>query len=164
MFAVAVLILVGAQGGGGNRNISAQTAAPAVDLAAMRSVIRQDNDLSTEVNAAIGKGGINTDEDLDRVAALIRNYVAAARQIDINSCPRDFAESYYRHLSAWSDQAEAVSSHPHIPSEDEALIEGFFRGLNGDITGGVIQRQDELNQWLGQVKARDADIHRTWKK
>jgi hypothetical protein len=54
------------------------------------------------------------------------DYVAAARLIDTQACPRDFAQAYDRHLSAWSDEADAVSSHPDVPWAMKFLPEGPF--------------------------------------
>ena len=103
-----------------------------------------------------------TDEDLDHYAAAVKDYVDQARQIKMDSCPRDFAEAYYRHVSAWADEADTLSAHPHIRSEGEAFVEGFFRGLNGDVTGGAIQMHDELQAWATQVKAAEDNVHKTW--
>jgi hypothetical protein len=36
-----------------------------------------------------------------------------------------------------SDEADATLAHPHIPeTQSEAFVDGFFRGLAGDWSGG----------------------------
>jgi hypothetical protein len=129
------------------------------DLAAIEAVRQQNSDLVAAMTAASRELKENGDDDLDKGGALIKSYVAAARQIDTHSCPRDFAESYQRNLSAWSDEADAVLAHPHIPStQGEAFVEGFLRGwLYGDISGG----QDEINEWRRQVRAKHDEVTRT---
>lgn len=87
-----------------------------------------------------------------------------ARQIDTRSCPRDFAEAYYRHTSAWSDEAEAIRSHPHIQSEDEAFANGFVQGLQGDASGGAMEMKAEINEWGRNVSAKESEVSRTWKE
>jgi len=87
------------------------------------------------------------------VAKLIYSYVGDARETSLTDCPRDFAESYYRYVSAWSEAADSVDSHPHIPTEDEAVLEGFFRGLHGDPTGGVIELADTLQAYLARIQS-----------
>jgi hypothetical protein len=149
------------------------TTTPAPDTAipdAIRSVIRQDaqanivaNDGEKTLVAKIKAGGF-TDDDIDAYASSINAYVTNARQIPLNDCPRDFAEAYFRHISAWSSKAVAVGAHPHVPTNDEAAADGFIRGLNGDPTGGSVQMRDEFNAWASKVKTTEAEIHDTWQE
>jgi hypothetical protein len=128
------------------------------DYAAVQAVRQRDTELAAVMNAAIGQLNVGSDGGLDKAGALIKDYVASARQIDTHSCPRDFAESYNRNLAAWSDEADAVLAHPHIPqSQAEAFVDGFFRGLAGDWSGGT----DEVNAWFADLKAKDAEVKRT---
>jgi hypothetical protein len=114
------------------------------------------------MNAVINQTKIKSEDDFDTIAALMRNYVESARKIDTSSCPRDFAEAYYRHLSAWSEEAQAVHGHPHTPTGDAAFVNGFFRGLAGNPSGGALETRNEYLAWAKEVTARDADVHKSW--
>ena len=95
-----------------------------------------------------------TDGKLDTLASHIRTFANDARETPLSSdCPRDFAESYYRYVSSLSELADAIDSHPHIPSDDEAALERFFRGLHGDPTGGVIELADTLTAYVARVRS-----------
>jgi len=131
---------------------------------AIADVMRQDQVLANAMNTAINATKIKTGEDFDRVAALMKSYVDQARQIDTNACPRDFAEAYFRHISAWSDEAQTVKDHPYFPTQGEEFVEGFFRGLAGDFSGEDSDRKQELTTWLMDVKAKDAQVHKSWEE
>lgn len=150
-FLALVIVLGLIAGGNGDSRTS--------DLAAIQAVRQQDSKLVAEMTATIEELKENSDEDLDKAGAVIKDYVVAARRIDTHACPRDFAESYYRSISAWSDEADAILAHPHIPqTQTEAFVNGFFRGwLYGDISGG----QEEVTEWLRQTKAKHAEVNRT---
>jgi hypothetical protein len=150
-FALIIMLgLIIAAGGKGSSQIS--------DVAAIQAVRQQDADLAAAMTSAIHGIKVSGDDDLDRIGGLIKDYVGHARHIDTHSCPRDFAESYYRNISAWSDEADAILAHPHIPqTQTEAFVDGFFRGLAGDITGG----QAEIGEWFRDLKAKDAEVGRT---
>ena len=130
----------------------------------IRAVMTRDRDLSDAMSALINQTKINSEDDFDKIAALMRAYVEQAKKIDTSACPRDFAEAYYRHISAWSDEATAVHAHPHIPTGDESFVEGFYRGLAGDPTGGAGELRDELKAWAREVTARDAEVHKSWEE
>jgi hypothetical protein len=147
---IVVLGLLIAAGSKGTAGIS--------DARAIQAVTRQDAELAGEMNAAIQNVTVNNDDGLDKVGGFIKDYVAAARQIDTRSCPRDFAEAYFRNLAAWADEADQVLAHPHIPqTQTEAFVDGFFRGLAGDVSGGT----EEINAWYGVLKAKNAEVKRT---
>jgi hypothetical protein len=93
-----------------------------------------------------------TDAELDSLAKLIRSYVSQARDTSLTDCPRDFAESYFRYVSAWSEAADLLDSHPHIPSEDELALEEFFRSLHGDPTGGAIGIEGTLKAYIVNMR------------
>jgi hypothetical protein len=92
------------------------------------------------------------------------SYVEQAKHINTRACPRDFAEAYFRNLSAWEDEAQAIRDHPYFPADDEAFAEGFLRGLAGDTSGGAVERSEELKAWIADVKAKDADVHKSWEE
>jgi hypothetical protein len=110
------------------------------------------------MQTAVNGINVQSTDDVDRVATQMRIYISAAQQIDTQSCPRDFAEAYSRYLTAWTDAADTVSAHPYIPTGDDATVYGFLRGLNGDPTGGVVELQDEAQDWFKQVQAKRAAI------
>jgi hypothetical protein len=145
-----MLGLIIAAGGKGGSQIS--------DAAAIQAVRQQDSDFAAAMTSASKGLRVNSDEDLDKAGAIIKDYVTVARRIDTHSCPRDFAESYYRNITAWSDEADAILAHPHIPStQTEAFVDGFFLGLAGDLSGGT----NETNAWFELVKEKDAEVKRT---
>jgi hypothetical protein len=151
-FALIIMLgLIVAAGGKGSSQAS--------DLAAIEAVRQQDADLAAAMTAESKGLKVNSDEDLDKAGELIKNYVTAARRIDTHFCPRDFAESYYRNITAWSDEADAILAHPHIPAtQTEAFVDGFFLGLiTGDVSGGT----NEINAWYDQVKEKEAELKRT---
>ena len=123
------------------------------------AVLKRDKELSEAMVAAVGQTSGTTDERADRAAELMHDYVVEAGQAQMNSCPPDFVEAYHQYLSFWSDEANLLSSHPHIPSEDEAFVNGFFQGLAGDLTTVVVQQQ-EINAWIQRVKAGLNEIQR----
>lgn len=98
------------------------------------------------------------DERLDKKAQLIRDYVAAAEKIDVNSCPAEFANAYRQHLFSWSLLAAMYSSHPHIPSEAESFVRGILQNLTGDSSAAAIQQQD-ITEWAAHVEVaqKEAD-------
>ena len=151
-FALIIMLgLIIAAGGKGSSQAS--------DFAAIQAVRQQDSDLAAAMTAASKGLKIHSDDDLDKAGAFIKDYVTAARRIDTHSCPRDFAESYYRNITAWSDEADAILAHPHIPAtQTEAFVDGFFLGLmTGDVSGGT----NEINAWYDQVKEKDVEVKRT---
>lgn len=133
-----------------------------VNVSAMKAVMKQDSELSAAKKAALDPIKPKQDEDLDRIAAIMRDYVSACKRVDMSSCPRDFAEAYYRHFTAWAEEADVIANHPHIPVGSEAFVEGFFRGLAGDITGGAVERQDQFNAWGRRAIDAAANVNRTW--
>jgi len=135
---------------------------PEVNVRAIQAVITKDHQLGEIMRKAVKMITIQTDADLDQAAAFIRKYTSQGKDIDTHSCPRAFAEAYSRHLSAWEDQAMAISNHPHIPEGMEAFVEGLFRGLNGDITGGSVERMDRFRAWWATVKATDIIVADSW--
>jgi hypothetical protein len=125
-------------------------------------VIRQDEELTKSLGREMKAMKFHNEESLDAVASLMQDYIDQAKQIDTKLCPRDFAEAYYRNLAAWSDEAEAFRSHPHIQTGDEAFVNGFFRGLQGDVSGGEREIRSEVNEWQRNVDAKQSEIDRTW--
>ena len=134
------------------------------DIKSIRAVMRQDEELTKSLNREVKAMKFHNEESLDAVASLMQDYVDQAKQIDTGLCPRDFAEAYYRNLAAWSDEAEAFRSHPHIQTGDEAFANGFFRGLQGDVSGGDGEIRSEVNEWQRNVNAKQSEIDRTWKE
>jgi len=134
------------------------------DIKEIQTVLKQDRALTEAMNRTINQTKINTADDFDKIADAIKSYLGEANRIDTQLCPRDFAEAYYRHLSAYSNEEDVLRSHPNVPTGDEAFANGFLRGLAGDPTGGVVQMQDDLKAWFEKVKDRNADVDRTWQE
>jgi hypothetical protein len=115
-----MLGLIIAAGGKGSSQAS--------DLAAIQAVRQQDSNFAAMTAASKGLR-VNSDEDLDKAGAIIKDYVTVARRIDTHSCPRDFAESYYRNITAWSDEADAILAHPaYSGNADGSLCRWVFPG------------------------------------
>lgn len=132
------------------------------DIKSIRAVMRQDEELTKSLGREMKAMKFRNEESLDAVASLMQDYIDQAKQIDTKFCPRDFAEAYYRNLAAWSDEAETFRSHPHIQTGDEAFVNGFFRGLQGDASGGAGEIRAEVNEWQKNVTAKQSEIDRTW--
>jgi len=163
VFGLIVLVVIGLIAVG--TSVAAREKAEAearrqAETLAITSVKQQNETLNRSMKSDIQNMKPSTDADFDALADRINAYVSEARRIDTSGCSRDYAESYSRYLSAWSEEASAVRAHPHVPTEGEAFVEGFFRGLAGDPSGGVVQRQDEFKTWLNDVKAKDAETQR----
>ena len=135
-----------------------------VNVSAMKSVIQQDKELGGRMTSAQKQVNPKTNEGLDMYAENIRNYVNQAKSIDTSECPRDFAEAYFRHLSAWSDEADIVAAHPQIQSASEGFIEGMIRGMGGDITGGAVQKMDAFDAWTHQFENANSAVKESWQE
>jgi hypothetical protein len=133
---------------------------PEIDTAAIRSAMQQDTDYRSAAETEIKGINVQTQDDIDRIASIMRGYVANSSKIDTGSCPRDFAEAFSLHLSSWTEAADTVAAHPQIPEGDDAVVYGFIRGLNGDPTGGMAQLQDDLRGWVKSVQDRQAEVDR----
>ena len=163
---VVVLIVVGLvmtkAAEQGVRDAVAKNVGHDEDIKSIRAVLRQDEELTKSLNREVKAMKFHNEESLDAVASVMQDYVDQAKQIDTKLCPRDFAEAYYRNLAAWSDEAEAFRSHPHIQTGEEAFVNGFFRGLQGDVSGGEREIRSEVNEWQRNVDAKQSEIDRTW--
>jgi hypothetical protein len=135
--------------------IPAPPSPPAVDVSEIRAVMAADREFAAPMTEFLDHGATDSgsaDEHIDAFARRIRDYVGKARDNSVASCPRDFAEAYVRLVSAHSEVADAMESHPHLRTQDEEFLEGFLRGLKGDPTGGAIEMEDERRSWLAKVK------------
>jgi hypothetical protein len=133
---------------------------PTVSVAALQSVLKQDADLRNSLKEAVNNVNIQSSDDFDKIASAMRDYVADARQIDTTDCPRDFAEAFSLHLSAWKQLADSVAGHPDVPQGDDAFIYGFLRGEQGDPTGGAVELQDEVKNWLKDLQDKESLVDR----
>jgi len=138
----------------------AAPAQPEIDVAAIRLAMQQDTDNRSAAESEIKTIDVQTQDDIDRIASIMRGYVANSSKIDTGACPRDFAESFSLHLSAWTQAADTVAAHPAIPEGDDAVVYGFIRGLNGDPTGGMAQLEEDLRVWVKAVQDRQAEVDR----
>ena len=133
-----------------------------VDVSAIKNVIATDKTLGDATRSSQRGMSFDSDDNINLYANTIYNYVTQAKGIDTSRCPRDFAEAYSRHVSAWRNKADTITNHPHIRSGGEAFVEGVLRGLNGDITGGGVQMYDDLNNWKTKVQSSEQYIDQTW--
>lgn len=99
------------------------------------------------------KGAQLSDSYLRQKAQIFNDMAAKAKSVSLSACPRDFAEAYVRWVSSISEMGEVLEMHPHIRTEDEKVVEGFLHGLNGDLTGGVLEMQGEIKEWVNTVSA-----------
>jgi hypothetical protein len=106
-------------------------------------------------SASKGNSG-DGDERLNRLAQNIRAYVAIADTAHTDSCPSEVVDAYKRHISLWDDVAQAVAAHPHIPSEEEALVSRMMQNLTGNFNSNEAQEQ-QIAVWALHV--RDAEEH-----
>ncbi len=155
IFIAAVFFKAGQQvvNGGSDASDSATS-----DISSIQAVLKQDDAYRSSMQSDVNAVNIQSTDDIDRIAGMIRDYVTNGRGIDTQSCPRDFAEAYSRYLSAWTDAADTVSAHPDIPQGDDAVVYGFLRGLDGDPTGGAVQLQDDVHDWEKSVQSKQAEV------
>jgi|GEM_PF-5103560 len=83
---------------------------------------------------------IHNEDGLDAAASLMQDYVDQARQIDTQVCPRDFAEAYYRNITAWVGEMKPSGRIRIFKIVTRAFVNGFFPGLPGDMSGGIEEK------------------------
>lgn len=167
--AAVILMIVAAIGVWGVQVAKRQAAAElaqrvATERSAIQAVLDKDDELSNVMKSATEPLKVETEDDINRYASFVEQYVASAREMDTSNCPRDFADAYTRHIAAWSDFAASMRAHPHIPSEEEAFVSGYIRGLNGDATGGAEQLTQEIASWRNDLGAKNEAIRATWQE
>ncbi len=144
--------------------VEAKQKAEASRKQAQIAAIQQERDQESRLNRAMKKDieatKPTTDADFNRISKRIEAYVADARQVDLSGCPSDYADAYNRYLAAWSEEAVAVREHPHIPTEGEAVVNGFLNGLKGDSSGGTDDLKAQFKTWVDDLKARDAEVQK----
>lgn len=123
------------------------------------AVLKRDDDLVAAMRTAIDQTSGTADERLDRMAILIKDYVADAKEAHTEPCSLTFKDAYSRYVSRWSDLADTVASHPHIQSEEEALVNAFLRSFSGDFAGATRQLQ-ETDAWGQQVGMKADEVTR----
>jgi hypothetical protein len=128
---------------------------------AIRTVIARDSELGNEMNSTAGRIKVQSEEDVDKIAQSIRNYVEQARLIDTSNCPREFADAYSRHVMAWSDAAATIRSHPHVPSGAEALVD-VLTVLFTEDKSSVEHLENEASAWKQELDANHGRIQKTW--
>lgn len=117
------------------------------DAKHIEAVLAQDKALGDTLNGRMRDVKGDSEEDFDRIAGYFDDFVERERGIDTRDCPREFADSYSRYVSAFAEEATVLRAHPHIPSGDEAFVLGFIKGLKGDPTGEMREISDSLNGW-----------------
>ncbi|MBI5821385.1 MAG: DUF4190 domain-containing protein [Verrucomicrobia bacterium] len=157
------VIIIGLAGDNTPRAVASYGSAPDYS-SAIDEILKKDQLLGIAMQNKLSGMKIESDEDLNNYARIVNEYATAARGIDLSRCPRDFAEQYWRHISAWSGKSQELFSHPHIPSGGEAFFEGMLRGLNGDWTGGAFERQAEFKTFAQRVQNQESQVRETWRE
>lgn len=140
---------------------SDQEQLPPVNVAAIQTVLKNDNALGMSRDAQVNQINPKNDADVDRMRTLVNDYVDQAQNISTADCPHDFAEAYRRHLGAWSNFAIVLGAHPHIESDTESFMKNFFRGVKFDFQGPE-RDQNEWNEWGKQYTQAQTDIATSW--
>lgn len=120
-------------------------------VSAIESVIRTDTGLLQLLDSASHQLTGSADDRMDRKAQLIRDYVRIAGDADTSHCPASVVEEYKRHLSLWSDLAQAYAGHPHVPSEEESFVIRFLQNIAGD-SGSDTMAQQEIAEWTRHLQ------------
>lgn len=128
------------------------------------AVLAQNKQLTTQLLNGTNTQKIETEEDIDRAAGYFDDYVEKARQIDTRDCPREFADTYSRYISAIADDGAALHAHPHIPSGEEAFVAGLIKGLQGDPMGEVRTISESMNSWGKTVRERSERVNQAEKE
>lgn len=122
-----------------------------INIRAMKAVMEEDERLNNmTTNSICQLGRIKTDAGCDQTANIAREYVTEAKKINMDSCPREFTEAYYRQLAAWGDFADIVSSHPHFAGFFERLMKNPQRDQEGG--DAWIQRVDEKSLEIDKTR------------
>lgn len=94
----------------------------------------------------------------------VHQMVADMAEIDVTSCPGDFAQAYVQYRSATRQLASAVDEEPDGTAD--ALFQGFLNGLGGEADGGAgrLRRArdaavDQMIRAWGDVEATSAKYH-----
>lgn len=135
---------------------------PVSHTQAIKNVIQSHNKLALTLKQDIMTSPPRTNEEIDRCSALISDFVDSARSIKLSSCPPDYAEAFIRYIASWSKLARIMDNHPHIRSGEEAVLEGFLRGLAGDPTGGAFEMQSEYKNWVLRLNAAQLQLETKW--
>jgi hypothetical protein len=114
-------------------------------------VIQIDTNLLQLLSVASNHLTGTLDDQLDKKAQLVRDYVSIAQNVDTKSSAASFADAYNRHLALWSDLAQAYASHPHIPSDEEAFVTRLLQNLSGTPSTEAIERR-EIAEWVRRVE------------
>jgi hypothetical protein len=122
--------------------------------AVVQNVVNQDRQLTdtwvSQWHACAARDG--SDAQINELASIVRNYVANAKGINTDNCPRDFAEAYYRCLTAFDGVADTLQNHPHVPeSFAEGFVEGAIKGIQGDYSGGMNDAKAWMSQFQGKL-------------
>jgi zinc ribbon protein len=128
---------------------------------AIQAVLGQDRELSDHMNTEVGQIKVQSEEDVNKMAQVVKSYVEQAREIDTTTCPREFAEAYSKHIAAWSDAAATLRSHPHVPSGGEALVD-VLTVLFTDDKSSVDKLQNEASDWKQELDEKHELIQKTW--
>jgi len=117
----------------------------------MQNVRQRDIALNNFMDTAFGQTSGNVNDQFDMQAQLMRDYVNEAGKADMDKCPSDFVDAYKRDLAIYSDQANLLASHPHIPSDDELFVNSILHGVDGDFTYAETEQQ-QIGAWAQSVK------------
>lgn len=110
---------------------------------AIRAVLQADEDLNDTMKELDRKMQKGPEQDplmaanaLTQLTAATSKYVVEAREIDMSSCPGDFAQAYMAHVAAWADTADALTLLSRHPAEADG--------------------------WQQRAESLDENIRKTW--
>lgn len=132
---------------------------------AISNVLKRDRQLSSQIISLNSfSESENPDAFVDAVAASIKTYTQNANRFDVNSVPSDFAAAYRNNLRDWEKFGNVVARHPPFGTFASNFLEGFFRGLMGDVTGGAFAKQEAIDAWAQSVDAANAQVSESWRE
>lgn len=108
---------------------------------AISDVLKQDRQLSAQIEARSARGV----EPADAVSW----YATELSKIPLGDCPPDFRQAFLRHQQAWQSAASTLQNEPGVL---DGLIEGFIRGLSGELDGGATRYMDARSRAGQQIQ------------
>lgn len=117
---------------------------------AIENIAAGDAAILDYMGATASKNSGDGDQRIDALVSGIRSYVSVSQQNSVDGCPSDFVAAYQHHVALWSDLADVLARHPHIPSEEETFVRNLLEHMAGGSGDGG---QDQAMQaWTQQVR------------
>jgi len=130
----------------------------------MEEVIRRDHMASQRMNQLTAKVFPRQNEDFEQLSRFIRDYTATVKKLDLARCPPGFAETYNRHLAAWTEMAKVFATHPHILPDGEDAYEELATPEPDGSTDVAEKKQAEYLRFAERINLGREEINKTYQE